>query len=280
MKEYIDQLEAEGFCRIPQLVPPRQIEKALQLTQAWHEATKDMLPHTVPYLTRGQHIVYNLQNKDYFFLQLLFSLPTVHDILRHFLNDPWFKQIPSGQPNYILRSYLARSSALQLPLHIDSFVPYEGSHVFAMQVSMLLQDQSTANGCFMVVPGSHKRGAYAEQSAFTDAQPVMAAAGDVVLWDSRVWHGTVENTTEGTRWAVIATFMRWWIKQAFRIPETLPADILARLTSSQKAVLGFCSMPFAHEFEGIDMKRGYEELPDEPALDATQPREAYRRNSG
>jgi hypothetical protein len=260
MQEYIDQIEAEGYCRIPKLFSSHKLEHALQLTSTWYEATRDKLPDSVPFLNKDQHIVYNLQNKDYIFLEMLFSLSCVHDVLRHFLNDPWYRQISTGQPNYILRSYLARSSTSQLPLHIDSFVPYEGSYVFAMQVSIALQDQSPANGCFMVVPGSHKRGSYAAQSAFSEARPVAAAAGDVVLWDSRLWHGAEKNSTDNGRWALIATFTRWWIKQAFRIPEALPTEISARLTNSQKAVLGFYSMPFAHEFEGIDMKRGYDEI--------------------
>jgi len=49
-------------------------------------------------------------------------------------------------------------------------------------------------------------------------------------------------------------------KQMFKTTENLPQEIYERLTDSQKAVLGFCSIPDNNESEGIDMKRGYDSL--------------------
>jgi hypothetical protein len=211
-------------------------------------------------LAKNDPFVWNLQNKEYFFVELLFSPRILHGILTNFLNDLWFKQIPPGEPNYILRSFMARSSNKVLPMHIDSLVPYRGPHVFVMQASLILEDQSVANGCTMVVPGSHQSGEYADQSAFDVAVPVESRAGDIVLWDSRIWHGTRENQTGGTRWAIIATFVRWWIKQMFNIPQNMPQDIYTRLDERQKAVMGYCSLPWNDETEGVDMKRGYNSL--------------------
>ena len=92
--------------------------------------------------------------------------------------------------------------------------------------------------------------------------PIESAPGDVVIWDSRIWHGALENHSGHSRWALIATYMRWWIKQSFETTRTLPQDFYQRLSPSQKAVLGFCSAPWKDETHGVDMKRGYDELPD------------------
>jgi ectoine hydroxylase-related dioxygenase (phytanoyl-CoA dioxygenase family) len=83
----------------------------------------------------------------------------------------------------------------------------------------------------------------------------------LVFWDSRIWHGARENVTGGTRWSIIATFCRWWIKQAFDIPGNLPQEIYDQLSDRQRAVLGFCSVPYDDESRGIDMKRSYALLP-------------------
>jgi ectoine hydroxylase-related dioxygenase (phytanoyl-CoA dioxygenase family) len=186
----------------------------------------------------------------------------VERILTQFLNDRWFTQIPAGAPNYILRSFLARSSNHQMPMHIDSFIPSSGRNFFMMQCALLLEDSNESNGCTVLVPGSHRSDEYAPQESFATAVPMAAKAGDLMFWDSRLWHGARANVSDGTRWAMIATFGRWWIKQAFDIPGSLPQAIYQELSDSEKAVLGFCSVPYHDETTGIDMKRGYDLLPE------------------
>jgi hypothetical protein len=260
MEEVIKQIETKGYCRIQQVYRPEEIGRALELVREWRRKTESSLSNNVPYLNRNQPMVYNLQNKDYYFLEFIFASTIIQRTLMHFLNDVWYKQISQTEPNYILRSYLARSSNVALPLHIDSFVPYTGDQVVSMQVAIALEDQDESNGCTVFVPGSHKSGQYVEQGSLKDAVPVELKAGDVSIWDSRTWHGAVANNSSRTRWAVIATFSRWWLKQAFNITQNLPQEIYKKLTDSQKAILGFCSIPYDNESEGIDMKRGYDSL--------------------
>jgi len=256
----IEQIEREGYCRIPQAIPREGVQKALELVKHWHAETRDKLAENKPYLAKEDTFVWNLQNKAYFFLDLFFGCRAVQEVLRHFLNDPWYKQIPQDEPNFILRNFLGRSSDSRLPMHIDSLIPYQGKHVFVMQAAFILEDQTLDNGCTVVVPGSHLSGEYVDQSAFDTATPVESRAGDVVIWDSRIWHGAIENTSDRTRWSLIATCTRWWLKQGFNIPRSVPQDIYERLTPSQKAVLGYCSIPYVDEMQGIDMKRGYDSL--------------------
>ncbi|MGI9296255.1 MAG: hypothetical protein ACR2PS_19905 [Pseudomonadales bacterium] len=55
----------------------------------------------MPYLNREQPMVYNLQSKDVFFDELLFANEIMQQILKFFLNDPWYTAIPRDAPNYI-----------------------------------------------------------------------------------------------------------------------------------------------------------------------------------
>ena len=260
MKTCIEQIETKGYYLIPGVFSQGDMERALRLVTEWETKAAASLATNVPYLNQNQSMVYNLQNKDMYFLQLLFGSTVVHDTLKHYLNDIWYKPIPPDEPNYILRGYIARSSKDSLPMHIDSLVPYQSSEVFSMQFSIILEDQDEENGCTLVVPGSHKSGEYVSQEAVHDAVPIHSQAGDVVIWDSRLWHGALANHSQRSRWALIATFTRWWVKQSFNFTEALPTPIFKQLTDSQKAMLGFCSVPFVDEFEGIDMKVGYDAL--------------------
>lgn len=256
----IEKVNADGYCIIPEVFSVEQVEKARSLVLQCYDEQADDDVENIPFLNRDQRMVYNLQNKNLYFLELLFSSELLQNILIHFLNDIWYKQIPLEKPNYILRAYLARSSNRSLPLHIDSFVPYKSEHPFVMQAAIVLEDQTVENGCTLVVPGSHRTGEYARQEAMENAVPIESHAGDIVIWDSRLWHGAGQNTTNTTRWSLIATFSRWWIKQNFDIPGNLPSEIYNQLSDTQKAVLGFCSTPFNDESEGIDIRKGYADL--------------------
>ena len=260
VKQYIREIKRGGYCLIPAAYSQETVEKLLALCISVHDKTRDTISKEVPYLNANQPNIYNLQNKDPFFLEALFMSEEVEAVLTHFLNDKWYKPIPQDQPNYILRSFGARSSCGALPLHIDSFIPYKGKEVIAMQFAIVLEDQTRKNGSTIVIPGSHKSGRYAGQEAVDDATSLEPKAGDIVMWDSRLWHGTTSNVSGGTRWAIIATFTRWWIKQHFNITDNLPQEIYERLSDKQKSLLGFCSIPWNTEYEGIDLKRGYDKL--------------------
>ena len=139
-------------------------------------------------------------------------------------------------------------------------VPSSGTLCIACQVARVLEAQTPQRGCTIVVPRSHLSDRYADQSAMAQAVPIETRAGDIVIWDSRLWHGALGNTTGASRWSLIATFVRWWIKQNFDVTGTLPESIYRQLTDDEKAVLGYCSLPPRDEHERTDMKTGHGQL--------------------
>ncbi|MCV6592320.1 MAG: phytanoyl-CoA dioxygenase family protein [Silicimonas sp.] len=254
-----------GYAIVPNAFSKDQVAHALERVKYWFDVSLNNQSDRMPKLNKDQPMVYNLQAKERLFSDMVLAHPVVEGIMMHFLNDRWFTSLPNDAPNYILRSFLARSSNYRMPMHIDSFVPYVSDHPFIMQCSVLLEDQSRKNGCTVIVPKSHRSGGYVDQNAFDNAVPIEANAGDMVFWDSRIWHGALENTTDGTRWSMIATFCRWWIKQAFDIPGNIPQELYDQLDDRMRAVLGYCSVPYDDETRGIDMKRGYDLLPEKVA---------------
>jgi len=262
VKNHIEEIKEQGYTVLENQLTQEQIDFFLNDLKKIYEETKDKICQDVPYLNRTSPNIYNLQNKSNWrqYLDILLGNQQIEEILKYFLNDKFYKKIDQNQPNYILRHYGARSNTSALPLHIDSFIPYIGDEVIAMQVAIMLEDSTVETGCTTVIPGSHKLGKYADQKDIDKAIPLEAKKGSILLWDSRLIHGTTDNKSGGTRWAIISTFTRWFIKQMFDIPADLHYDTWKQLTKKERAILGFASRPWKNEYEGIEMKKGYEQL--------------------
>jgi len=171
-KKYINEIEDKGFTIIENAVSAAEV-KALsaKLKDLDKNFPKPELT-TLPRLNKFSRIVYNPEQKDVIFSKVLLKNNTLRNVLMHFLNDEWNRQLPSDKPNYILRAMVARSSSsAPLPMHIDSFIPSSGKRCFVMQVALLLNDQTKENGCTIVVPGSHKSDEFAPPETFETAEP-------------------------------------------------------------------------------------------------------------
>lgn len=257
----LERLDREGYAHIEAVVPQDAVRSLLAGIKGLAESRAPTDQAGTPYLNRGHGVVYNLQREDVAYARVITGDDKLMAVLRALLNDVWYRQIPQDKSNFLLRSMLGRSSGGGvLPLHIDSFIPSSGRTVFACQISVVLEDQNEANGCTLVVPGSHRSDTYASQEAMKDAVPLPSKAGDVVIWDSRLWHGALGNTSGASRWALIATFVRWWMKQNYDITGQLPQAIYEALTDEEKAIFGYCSRPPRDEYERTDMKTGFADL--------------------
>ncbi|AYQ86930.1 MAG: phytanoyl-CoA dioxygenase family protein [Paraburkholderia tropica] len=263
---HLQALADTGYTILRQAVPPQAVSTLLNDMRRLNETRRHGDQADQPFLNRGHDTLYNLQRENLHYTRIFTGNPLVMAILRGLLNDSWYKQIPQDQANFILRSLIGRSSGPgAMPLHIDSFVPGSGKHCIACQVAIVLEDQTQARGCTIVVPASHRSDEYASPAALEHAIPLETQAGDIVIWDSRLWHGALSNSTGSSRWSLIGTFVRWWMKQNYDITGTLPEHIYAALSDDEKAVMGYCSRPPRDEMERADMKTGHAQLKDSVA---------------
>lgn len=260
LKIHIETLKNQGYVLLKNQISPATVKKLLELIKYYYRMLPKPSSEGTPYLNKGHEILYNLQNKDVYFIKEVLSHDLVKNLLITFLNDPWYKQIPKNDPNYIVRGMVARNGGPEpLPLHIDSFVPGNSPFAWAFQTSFILEDQSPKTGCTVVVPGSHLFNRYADQKDISEAIPIISKAGDILIWNSGLFHGTTGNTSGRTRWALITTYVRWWLKQSFNV-NSMPDSIYQQLTDEEKAIMGFCSIPPKDEYERMDLKGGYELL--------------------
>lgn len=254
--QILKELEIYGYCVVPGFLNTSTVGTLKHKVEEFWE--KGTVFRGVPSRDLHDRIVYNLQNKDKVFIDLL-SCNDLHGLLMGKLNDPYYRFLPADVPNYYLHYYNARSSGRKLDLHIDSFIPFPGKRAIVMQTAFLLDDHNLENGCTVVVPGSHLSGDYTDRE-LANLKPVVAGSGDLVMWDSRLWHGTRENTSRQSRWSLVATWGMWWIKPAMDMTRGLPDTIYRQLDDRQRQMLGFCCIPPKDEKVRINTKCGYDAL--------------------
>ncbi len=153
----INNVQNNGYYVLKNQFSKNTCKKLLILTKEIHSSKKNQFKDKT-YLMKNTDAILNLQNKDILFIKALSSSKVLEEILKFFLNDQWYRSLKSNYPNYIIRSYAARSSVIKMPLHIDSLIPYKGNDIIGMPCSLILEDQNLDNGCTIVKPGSHMSG--------------------------------------------------------------------------------------------------------------------------
>lgn len=205
--------------------------------------------------------VFNLVEKGHEFIKFVSDI-NILKILKPRIQDDYYRWIDQEYCNFIIKSCSARSSGNFLDLHIDSGVPYIGNFPLGYIVIVALEESSIANGCTFLVKKSHQSGEYSNRGSDVIKTPVEMKPGDLIIIDSRIWHGALENQSNQSRWSINTHYSRWFLKQDVNIPKTISQEIYEKCSIQEKILLGFCSIPSKNIEERINIKTGIENLKD------------------
>jgi hypothetical protein len=126
-------------------------------------------------------------------------------------------------------------------LHYDQMV-HQPSVPFmsGFNIAWLLDDVTEENGGTRIIPGSHRwhRGPdnpYSIEGTIAAEGP----AGSVVVWDTRLWHGTGPNRTNKKRHVLLSVFYRYFFRANENYSLVLSPEVEARASDEVKSLLGF-----------------------------------------
>ncbi len=98
---------------------------------------------------------------------------------------------------------------------------------FPAQLSTLwmLSDFTVDNGATWIVPGSHRTtdnppGAMAVDrfESYPTERQATGRAGSVLLFDSRLWHASASNNSDGLRVGMVVRYAPWWLDLEVLMP--------------------------------------------------------------
>ena len=232
LKDKITDLNILGYTIINNVIKENEIISLLNKINQINKNNTDSDERT------QTECINNIYCYDKYFLDILNIIPNFHEIIKNALDDPYKEEY-----NYNLLQYNARNSGKKdLNVHIDSIVPYLGDKCFKLNVLVYLEDSNVNSGCTLVVPGSHKSGKYTVRD-YKNTIPIEAKKGDVIIFDSRLWHAAKAKTSNISRWALVLTIGAWWIKPVYDIINSIPKNIEEKLSKQQLKFLGYDSIP-------------------------------------
>jgi len=251
----VNEINKDGFTVLRKLYNYQLINKILYDVKTFKY---EVHPNNIANLNKNKNTIYNIQYKFPETLFLISKNKILLEILKNQLNDQFYGKIKKEKANFILRGSIARTEDKSgLPWHIDSFVPFAGLFPWIMAVTIPLEKYTKKNGCFRVIKGSHHFGQYVSQKPKGEIIEIEANPGDVIVWNGGIWHQTGPNTTRNTRWSIISTFCRWWIKPSFNHSKTIPNELFNQLTKEELTLLDYYANIPEDEQERADLKSGY-----------------------
>jgi phytanoyl-CoA hydroxylase len=142
--------------------------------------------------------VHNLEKRGLPTIVAAFSAGVLHDIAARFLGEV--------ATSTVCAMVVKTPGVAGLPWHRDRVDVPAGR---AINLSVYLDRSHVGNGCFEAVPGSHLLSDDAEVEQVRAAGPrvpVPAEAGDLLVHDVRLVHGSGDNPSDHSRRSVITEF--------------------------------------------------------------------------
>lgn len=175
--------------------------------------------------------VWSLFNKGREFIDLL-EHPLIDAIVPRFLGE-----------YYLLSNYLANIAnpgGVPMHMHTDQLLVQPPLRIAAgLNLFWFLDDVTDANGGTRIIPGSHVRDLRPMDIYSIDGTiAAEGPAGSALLFDSRLWHATGPNRTDGSRRAIISYFTRSWIRTYENAPLSVLPEVLDSVSDRIKSMLG------------------------------------------
>lgn len=226
-------MKKDGWVRFPGVLAPAFIDRLNHdLAEAYKVCRGIQIRNGVAEGMEGT--AHHLIGQGDSFMELLETLP-LREHLRAYFGGKFILNSMGGMFNLPTeRTYLnnihrdVRTFSSSLPLMLNMLI--------------MLDDFTEENGATYVLSGSHLRDDKpTEAEFFSRAQRLTGKAGDIVVFDSNMWHAAGKNTTQAPRRGITPLFTPPYLKQGCDYPRVLGYEYAAKLSEQMKQLLGYNS---------------------------------------
>jgi hypothetical protein len=234
MIEYSNILNAKGWVVIPNFFGVGMIDNINAiLSDSVKKRVRIMEQNNLVANTQGT--AHHILADDVIFSELLSSLQTIDGLLTEYF---------SGK--YILNSFggfINEKSANTYSKNMHRDVrTYTGDLKFMINLLVMLDDFTLDNGATYLLSGSHLAPNRPDETFFFEnADRAIGKKGDLLVFDSHVWHATGDNKTDNVRRALTLTLTKPNFKQQADYPRMIGYDKMNSQSDFLNQIIGFFS---------------------------------------
>jgi ectoine hydroxylase-related dioxygenase (phytanoyl-CoA dioxygenase family) len=109
-----------------------------------------------------------------------------------------------------------------------------------LNMLIMLDDFTEENGATLLLPNSHKQNKKPSNNYFdNNSISVLGKAGDIIVWNSNLYHSSGNNKTNKIRRALPITFSLPYYKQLLDYPRAIGYDKYETFNASMAQLLGY-----------------------------------------
>lgn len=169
------------------------------------------------------------------FLQYLIDKGIIEDLRTHFFGSNCILNSFSGLDN------LPNQPNFSAVVHRDLRFYTHGLPIM-VNCLLMIDDFTKENGGTYLLPHSHKtEGKPTDEYFFQNAIQVTGNSGDLLIFDSNVWHSSAPNKTNKGRKAIPITISRSFLKQLLDYPRAIGYDKIDKFSYELQQFLGYHS---------------------------------------
>jgi ectoine hydroxylase-related dioxygenase (phytanoyl-CoA dioxygenase family) len=231
------ELKETGICFLRNQIDDSLIEElrnAVDISFVKHRNIQIALNNEIA----SDGVALNVFNDDFAYnklLEKLFELGVIKDLENNFFKTKFILNSISALDN---KPFSPNFSAI---VHRD--IKFFSKDLPIMLNGLVLLDDFTVeNGATMLLPNSHKIEEKPTDFSFiADCIRAVGKKGDILLFNSNIWHCSAPNNTNERRRAIPMTFSKSCIKQMFDYTKSIETEIMFNFSDDMKQLLGFDS---------------------------------------
>lgn len=230
-------LETNGFEIMPSQVPGELIQRINEkLDISYSQARSIQIANGIDAVTDGtiHHLpAYN----EPVYLELLSRIAdsNLYEYIKQFFKS-----------NFIINSYgglknLPDNPSYVVKVHRDIRF-FSGSFPLMLNMLIMLDDFTLENGATWLLERSHLSQEKPSDDYFYEhAKRATGKKGDILFFNSNLWHAAGLNRSNSERRAITITFTKSFMKQQFDYPKAIGEPAITKFSSNLQQLIGYFS---------------------------------------
>lgn len=148
--------------------------------------------------------------------------------------------------NFIINSYGGVKNLKSKPSYVANVHRdirfFSGDFPLMLNLLIMLDDFTLENGATYLLGGSHKKADKPGNDEFYEKSArATGKRGDILFFNSNLWHAAGINTTDQERRAITITFTKPFMKQQLDYPRAVGYENLEKMSPELQQIIGYFS---------------------------------------